>query len=105
MDCFSENECSAVTDGGLAFLIFGGSFGEGFFLFDCNVAKLCGIKDFPAGLAFNKFSVFLTGDDLDDGMFAKCCHLGEENRMVRILPVSGELVNWDLCRFFVKKCW
>ena len=74
MDCFSENECSAVTDGGLAFLIFGGSFGEGFFLFDCNVAKFRRIKYFSAFLALNKLCVFLAGDDLDDGMFALCCH-------------------------------
>lgn len=105
MDCDSQNKYAAGGDCGLALRLFGGFLVEGLFLFDRNVAKLCGIKDFPAGLAFNKFSVFLTGDDLDDGMFAKCCHLGEENRMVRILPVSGELVNWDLCRFFVKKCW
>jgi hypothetical protein len=44
--------------------------GEGFFLFDGDVAILCRIKYFAALLAFNKFSVFLSGDDFDDGMFA-----------------------------------
>ena len=39
-------------------------------------AKLGRIKYFPALLALNKFCVFLSGDDLDDGMFALGCHLG-----------------------------
>jgi hypothetical protein len=58
-------------------LVFAGNF-EGLFLFNSNVAKFCGIKYFSAFLALNKFSVFLAGDDLDDGMFALSCHLGEE---------------------------
>jgi hypothetical protein len=79
MDCVSEDECAAGTDGGLArVLVFAGSFGEGLFLFYSDIAKLCRVKDFPAFLTLNKFCVFLSGDDLDDGMFALGCHLGEE---------------------------
>jgi len=58
-------------------LVFAGRF-EGFFFLDSDVAKLSGIKYFSALLALNKFCVFLAGDDLDDGMFALSCHLGEE---------------------------
>jgi hypothetical protein len=109
MDCVSENECAAGADGGLEELIFGGGFGEGLFFFDGNVAKLCRIKDFSAGLTFNKFGVFLAGDDFDDGMFALGCHLGRESRMLWILPVSGHVVNSDFGPFwrrkFVVKLW
>ncbi len=58
------------------FLVFARGFREGLFLFYGDVAKLGRIKDFPALLAFNKLCVFLSGDDLDDGMFALGCHLG-----------------------------
>ena len=57
-------------------LVFAGGFCEGLFLFYSNVAKFSRIKYFPALLALNKFCVFLSGDDLDDGMFALGCHLG-----------------------------
>jgi hypothetical protein len=73
MDCDSQDEY-AGGDCGLAFLLLRGFLVERLFLFDGDVAKLCGIKDFSTGLALNKFSVFLAGDDLDDGMFAKDCH-------------------------------
>ena len=43
--------------------------GEGLFLFYGDVYILCGIKDFAALLALNKFDVVLSGDDFDDGMF------------------------------------
>ena len=57
-------------------LVFAGGFGEGLFLFDGYVAKLSRVKDFTALLALNKLCVFLSGDDLDDGMFALGCHWG-----------------------------
>jgi hypothetical protein len=77
MDCISEDEHAACPDGGLRDLFLGRGFGEGLFLFDGNIAKLCGIKYFSASLAFNKLCVFLAGDDLDDWMFALGGH-GEE---------------------------
>ena len=70
MDCVSENEHAACPDGRLRGLFLRRGFGEGLFLFDGDITKLRGIKDFPAGLAFNKLCVFLAGDDLDDWMFA-----------------------------------
>jgi hypothetical protein len=75
--------------------VFAGGFGEGLFLFYGNVAKLRRVKDFSAILALNKLCVFLSGDDLDDGMFALGCHWGRHLRMVWILPVFGLLVNPD----------
>ena len=77
MDCVPEDEPAACPDGGLRDLFLRGRFGEGLFLFDGDIAKLCGIKDFSATLAFNKLCVFLAGDDLDDWMFALGGH-GEE---------------------------
>jgi hypothetical protein len=74
VDCDSEDEYAVGRDRGLALRLLGSFLVEGLFLFDGDVAKLCGIKDFSAGLALNKFSVFLAGDDLDDGMFARGCH-------------------------------
>jgi hypothetical protein len=82
-------------------LVFAVGFGEGLFLFYGDVAKFCGIKDFAARLALNKLCVFLSGDDLDDGMFALGCHWGGISRMVWILPVFGMLVNCDLDGFVV----
>ena len=110
MDCVPEDEHAACPDGGLRDLFLRGRFGEGLFLFDGDIAKLCGIKDFSASLAFNKLCVFLAGDDLDDWMFALGGH-GEESRMLWILPVSGHLVNCDftgfwraICGEFVAEC-
>jgi hypothetical protein len=47
---------------------------ESFFFLDGNVYILCGIKDFAALLALNKFDIVLAGDDFDDGMFAGGSH-------------------------------
>ena len=63
----------------LDFHDFDKRFGEGLFLFYGDVAKLCRVKDFPALLTFNKLCVFLSGDDLDDGMFALGYHLGRNS--------------------------
>jgi len=70
-------------------------FGEGLFLFYSDVAKFSRIKYFTAFLTLNKLCIFLSGDDLDDGMFALGCHLGRISRMVWILPVFDLLVNSD----------
>jgi hypothetical protein len=76
MDRYSKDECAARGYGGLAALVFAVGFGEGIFLFDGDIAKLCRVKDFTAILALDKFCVFLSGDDLDDGVFARGCHWG-----------------------------
>ena len=60
-------------------LVFAGGFGERLFLFYSDVTKLGRIKDFPAFLTLNKLCVFLSGDDLDDGMFALGCHWGRNS--------------------------
>ncbi len=67
MDCASENECCAGADGEL--IVFE-RIGEGFFLFDGDVAIFRRIKDFATLLAFNELDVVLAGDNFDDGMFA-----------------------------------
>ena len=80
-------------------LVFAGGFSESLFLFYGYVAKFCRVKDFPALLALYELGVFLSGDDLDDGMFALGCHWGRKSRMVWILPVFGGLVNCDFGGF------
>jgi hypothetical protein len=60
-------------------LVFAVGFGEGLFLFYGDIAKFRRIKYFPALLALNKLCVFLSGDDLDDGMFALGCHVGRNS--------------------------
>ena len=76
VDRDSEDEHAASRDCGLALWLLGSFLVEGLFFLDGDVAKLCGIKDFSAGLALNKLSVFLAGDNFDDGMFARGCHRG-----------------------------
>jgi len=74
MDCAAQDEFTAGADCGLVV----GSLRERLFLFDGDIAKLRGIKDFSTLLTLNEFSVFLAGDDFDDGMFADGGHLGEK---------------------------
>lgn len=59
-----------------------------------DVPKLGGIKDLSAGLALNEFSIFVTGDDLYDGVFAVCGRHGEVWGWDGwILPVGKLVVN------------
>jgi hypothetical protein len=102
MDCVSEGEHAAAAASGLV-VVWG--VGQGFFLFDGNIAKLCGIKDFSAGLALNEFGVFLSGDDFDDRMFADGGHVGGVVRMVWILPVPSHVVNCVSYRFRGENVW
>ena len=60
-------------------LVFAVGLGDCLFLFYGDIAKLRRVKDFPALLALNKLCVFLSGDDLDDGMFALGYHLGRNS--------------------------
>jgi len=103
VDCVSEDERAAGADGGLEDLFVCGSFGEGLFLFNGDVTKLCRIKDFSALLALNKFGVLFAGNNFDDGMFALGGHLGRSSRMLWILPVSGHVVNSDFEWFSGRK--
>jgi hypothetical protein len=75
VDCLSEDERAAGAAGGLGVVLI---VVQGLFLFDCDVTKLCGIKDFSAGLTLNKLDIFLSGDDFDDGVFARGGHVGWE---------------------------
>jgi hypothetical protein len=43
-------------------------------LLDCDIGELGGVKDFAAVLALDEFGVFVSGDDLYDGMFANGGH-------------------------------
>jgi hypothetical protein len=76
MDCASQDEFAAGADGRL---VVCGNLGEGGFLFDGDIAVLGRIEDFSALLTLNKFGVFLSGDDFDNGMFADGGHFGEKN--------------------------
>jgi hypothetical protein len=76
MDCVSEGEYAAAAAGGLAVLIVFWSVGQSLFFLDGDVAKLCGIKYFSAGLALNEFGVFLSGDNFDYRVFAGGGHGG-----------------------------
>ena len=67
-------------------LIVGLGFVPGIGLFVGDIDKLCRIKYFTTGLAFDELYIVLAGDDLYDGMFAGWGH-EHERRMVRILPV------------------
>jgi hypothetical protein len=79
MDCLSADERCARADNGL---VLRARVGEGLFLFNCDVAILCGIKDFAAFLTFYEFDVILAGDNFDDGMFAGGSHVwGKVNGM------------------------
>jgi hypothetical protein len=71
-------------------------------LFVGNVDKLCRIKHFAAGLAFDELDIVLAGDDLYDGMFAGWSH-ERERRMVRILPVLPLPCQGPICRDFLRK--
>ena len=48
VDCHSQDECAACCDSGLESSFVGRGFGQSLFFFDCDVVKLCGIKDFTA---------------------------------------------------------
>jgi hypothetical protein len=47
-------------------------------LFNRDIAKLCGIKYLAAALAFDELGILVSGDDLDDGVFANSGHVWGE---------------------------
>jgi hypothetical protein len=60
-----------------ALFLFGDRVHEFFVIglfFNGDVGELSGVKDFAAGLALYEFGVFVSGDDLYDGVFASSCH-------------------------------
>ena len=62
--------------------------------FDCHVAEFGGVEDLAAGLALDKLGVLVSGDDLNDGVFALGGHRwGDLVGMVWILPAYVLLVN------------
>lgn len=62
--------------------------------FDGHIAELGRIEDFATGLALDIFGVLVSGDDLNDGVFALGGHkVGDLVGMVWILPGRVRLVN------------
>jgi hypothetical protein len=47
-------------------------------LFNRDIAKFCGIKDFAAALAFHELGILISGDDLDNWVFADGAHVWGE---------------------------
>jgi hypothetical protein len=54
---------------------------RGLFVFVQDVGELGRIEDLAAELAHNELGVLLAGDDANLGMFARCGHKGEKQRV------------------------
>lgn len=93
MDCDPSGERSGGLDGlgfeGAVFVAIAGLF----LLFDGHVFILDGVEDLSTVLAFDEFSIFLTGDDFDDGVFARRGHDGCVGWLLWIFPPVRASVN------------